>query len=112
MPLGWKAGVAVAVTGAALSAGALGLAEAMPWIGAVGLAALVALLLGLVGWAAFTWKRGGAVATKQWLSYASHVDDRVRKELDRTSRDAQGAAAAAVDHLLRLHRAPDEEMAP
>lgn len=100
LPVGARLIAGIGVAGLSLAAAAMGLGQALPWLGPVGLGALALLVLGGVGWAAYTWRRAGGVAAAQWKEYAARLPADVREILDRHSRDAQGRLAGAVDALL------------
>jgi len=100
LPIGGRLCIGVSLAGLALSAAALGLGEALPWLGPIGIGALVlAVLAGLV-MSAMSWKRGGHAAAREWSAYASHLPEEVRAHLDAGSQGRQGAEAVIVSRLL------------
>jgi hypothetical protein len=101
LPIGGRLIAGIGISGLALAAAAVGLGQALPWIGPIGLGFLVVLVVGGVAWAALTWRRAGGVAAAEWVRYAEALPADARKMLDENSRKAQGALAAHVDHLLR-----------
>ena len=100
LPVGGRLILGVGLSGVALAAAAAGLGSALPWIGPIGLGVLVLAVLAGLGWAAYTWKRGGEAAASEWVRYASALDDDRRRVLDDLSRSLQGRAATIVDKLL------------
>lgn len=101
IPLGMRTIAGIGATGLGLAACAVGLGQALPWIGPVGLASMALAIVGGLGWAAYTWRKAGAVAATEWRTYASHLPGEIRAKLDSGSRKAQGRLAAAVDALLK-----------
>lgn len=101
LPVGGRLILGVGLSGLALAASAAGLGSALPWIGPVGLGLLVALVLAGLGWAAYTWKRGGEAAAAEWRRYAVELPYQTKDKLDALSKSLQGERAAIVDKLLK-----------
>lgn len=105
LPVGSRLLVGIGVSGLVLSASAVGLGQALPWIGPAGLGFLVLLVLGGVGWAALTWRKAGQVAASEWQHYAASLPRDLREQLDGYSKARQVLAGRSipdtVDMLLR-----------
>jgi predicted small lipoprotein YifL len=100
LPVGGRFLLAVVASGVGLSAAALGLGQALPWLGPIGLGLLILLVVGGLAWAALTWRRGGRAAAQEWKRYANHLPEEVRQRLDAVSLAVQGRDRAVVDRLL------------
>lgn len=101
LPIGGRLILGVGLSGLALAASAAGLGQALPWIGPIGLGLMVALVLAGLGWAAYTWKRGGECVAAEWRRYAIDLPQDVRNRLDKESVSLQGQRRAIVDKLLK-----------
>lgn len=101
LPVGGRLILGVGLSGVALAASAAGLGSALPWIGPIGLGILVLAVLAGLGWAAYTWKRGGEAVAAEWRRYAVDVPQHIRKKLDEESVSLQGKRKAIVDKLLK-----------
>lgn len=100
LPVGGRLILGVGLSGVALAAAAAGLGSALPWIGPIGLGILVLAVLAGLGWAAYTWKRGGEAAAAEWRRYAIDLPQNIRDRLDQESVSLQGKRKAIVDKLL------------